>query len=121
MNRKVLLPKIRTLKLFDILGFIKEFDDLEVMRNDDDRIMAIQNKMKRYSKSVREVGVHYSSTQPVSTVNSLLRLIGFKLKKVKTIRDGKETHGLYKLEKLPDFTKEILNYFLTKEISEPVE
>ena len=59
--------------------------------------------------------MNYCSTRPISTINSFLRLIGFKLKSLGIIRDGNHTYSEYTLERLPNFTNQVLEYFLSTE------
>jgi len=116
VNRQVLSPTVRILKLFDIEGLIEHFENGESITADDDRIMKLQEKARRYQKDLKEAGCWYSKKQPISTINSLLRLVGFKLKSEKIVSDGRhQKTKTYSLEKPPEIIHKIMAYFLYAE------
>ncbi|BAQ67112.1 plasmid replication protein, CyRepA1 family [Geminocystis sp. NIES-3709] len=113
VGNRVLTPKITALKAINVLEIVEYCLDQGSVRNDDPKLTEI-NKILNVSSNAKEfraVGITISKNV-VSTINSLLRQIGFKLKCLGVIRDGDDTFREYHLEVLPNFSFDILlNWF----------
>jgi hypothetical protein len=113
MNKKVFTPKVKALEAIKILELLEYLADKRTVRNDDEYLNEINKllNIKNNAKEFKAVGINVSKNT-ISTINAILRQVGFNLKCLGIIRDGKDTFREYYLETLPHFTLEILTHWL---------
>jgi hypothetical protein len=116
VGTRLLTPKITALKAINILEILQYCIDKGTVRSDDPKLMDINKilNITANAKEFRAVGITISKNV-ISTINSLLKQIGFKLKCLGVIRDGTDTFREYYLETLPQFCYGVLSEFLERD------
>ena len=102
INRSTYTTTVKALKKLEVEEFINQIEGKQLNGNDP-LLIELENKITRFRKGLSKIGIK-KLKYPVATINGVLRLIGLKLIKVEK--------GIYKLEKHPQFTDEILNQWL---------
>jgi len=112
INKKVFTPKVKALRTINILEILEYITDKRTVRNDDEYLNEINKllNIKGNKKEFKSVGINVSKNT-ISTINAILRQVGFNLKCLGVFRDGDSTFREYYLEVLPDFTIDILSHW----------